>query len=328
MKKILKISFIVAIIATIATTSIFAEGYSETQETKQEIKVLVFGMFEVGENEGDFAGEFQHFYENYFVDSTSYDIDGLIEPLYVNKDGVAGTIAGMGKAQAASTLTAILSYPKFDFTNTYIVISGCSGIDPNVGTLGDVVIASSLVDYELGNSWSESDNPEDADDSRFIRSTSYDNSGYFVCNEDLVQWALDITKNIELVDSEDAASYRALYNQNESVKPSIYSGISVTGDSYWHGESSAYHAQKVCEAYDADGVYTVTQMEDNAFGVVAKNFNLADKLIVIRDAVNFDRPHEGQSVTESLNSSSGAFSIGMTNGFLVSKAIIDALIEE
>lgn len=322
MKKILKSLLFIAIIATISSASLFAEGYVE----KQNVKVLVFGMFEVGENEGDFAGEFQHFYENYFTDATAYDIDGLSEPLYLNSDGVAGTVAGMGKAQAASTLTAILSNPQFDFSNTYIVISGCSGIDPNEGTLGDVIIATSLVDYELGNSWAESDNPADAGNSRFIRSNSYDNSGYFVCNPDLVNWAIDITKDVKLSDSDRAISYRALYNQDETVKPSIHSGISVTGDNYWHGEVSAEHAQEVCKAYDAEGAYTVTQMEDNAFGVVAKNFGLGDNLIVVRDAVNFDRPHQGQTVVESLNASSGAFSIGMTNGFEVSKVIIDALL--
>lgn len=322
MRKVLKTLLFVAIIATVSTASLFAEGYVE----KQNVKVLVFGMFEVGNNEGDFAGEFQHFYENYFTDAQSYEIAGLNEPLYLNKDGVAGTIAGMGKAQAASTLTAILSYPQFDFSNTYIVISGCSGIDPNEGTLGDVVIASSLVDYELGNSWTESDDPVGSDGTRFIRSNSYDNSGYFICNTDLVEWATEISKDVKLIDSEDAANYRALYGQDSSIKPSIHVGVSVTGDSYWHGEASAKHAQDVCKAYDTKDKYTVTQMEDNAFGVVTKNYGLADRLIVVRDAVNFDRPHEGQTVVESLDASSGAFSIGMINGFAVSKTIIDALL--
>ncbi len=326
MKKLLKSLIIVAIIATVSSATLFAEGYAEEQNAIPEVKVLVFGMFEVGENEGDFAGEFQHYYEKYFTDANAYEIKGLNEPLYLNDDGVAGTIAGMGKAQSGSTLTAILSNPNFDFTNTYIVISGCSGINPNVGTLGDVVIATSLVDYELGNAWSESDNPSDAGPERFRRSNSYDNSGYFICNPELVDWACEVTKDIQLTDADGAIAYRALYNQDESVKPSIKKGISVTGDSYWHGQASAEHAQYVCAAYEAEGQYTVTQMEDNAFGVVARNYGLADNLIVIRDAVNFDRPHAGQSVTESLDSSSGAFMMGMTNGFLVGEAIIDALL--
>ena len=67
----------------------------------------------------------------------------------------------------------------------------------------------------------------------------------------------------------------------------------------------------------------VTQMEDNAFGVVAMNYGLLDRLLVCRDVVNYDQPSSSQTVRESLDASSGAFSIGMQNGFSVSKVVID-----
>jgi Purine nucleoside permease len=35
---------------------------------------------------------------------------------FVNKDGVAGTVTGMGKARSAATLMAILKDPRFDFS--------------------------------------------------------------------------------------------------------------------------------------------------------------------------------------------------------------------
>jgi purine nucleoside permease len=296
-------------------------------EEKQPIKVLVFGMFEVGENKGDFAGEFQHFYEAYFDGAESYELNTMPLTLYVNDEGVAGAIAGMGKAQAAATLTTILRDDRFDFSDTYILISGCSGMNPERGTLGDVVIADALVDYELGHAWKESDNPKDSE-SLFLRSSGYDRSGYIRLNSSLVDWAFDLVQDVPLSDAKAAKEYRKLYSAEEALEtPAVRRGVSVTGDSYWHGKASSEHADDVCDAYDA-GTYMVTQMEDNAFGVVAMNENKLDRLLVIRDVVNYDQPHPGQSVTESLDASSGAFSIGMENGFAVTNSIIEELLSD
>ncbi len=294
-------------------------------EEKQPIKVLVFGMFEVGENKGDFAGEFQHFYEAYFDGSDAYELNTMPLTLYVNEDGVAGAIAGMGKAQASATLTTILRDERFDFSETYILISGCSGMSPQRGTLGDVVIADALVDYELGHAWKESDNPEGSD-SLFLRSNGYDRPGYIKLNSSLVDWAFNLVQDVPLSDAEAAKEYRGNYSASEALEtPSVQRGVSVTGDSYWHGKASSAHADVVCDAYGA-GTYMVTQMEDNAFGVVAMNEGKLDRLLVIRDVVNYDQPYPGQSVTESLDASSGAFSIGMENGFAVTNAIIEELL--
>ncbi|MFA7130009.1 MAG: purine nucleoside permease, partial [Sphaerochaeta sp.] len=108
-------------------------------------------------------------------------------------------------------------------------------------------------------------------------------------------------------------------------KPAVRMGVSVTGDSYWHGSASSARADEVTAAYGA-GTYMVTQMEDNGFGVAAMNHGLLERLLVCRDVVNFDQPYPGQTVRESLDASSGAFSIGMKNGFAVASTVIDALV--
>lgn len=292
---------------------------------KQEIKVLILNMFEVGENKGDFAGEFQHFYEAYLDGAKSYQLSEMPLTLYVNEQGVAGAIAGMGKAQSASSLTTILSDSRFDFSNTYILVSGCSGMSPERGTLGDVVWADELVDFELGHGWLESDKSS-RDDGTFLRSNGYDRAGYIQLNKSLTQWAFDLTSDVALFDDSAAAAYRANYGPEEALeKPSVRMGVSITGDSYWHGGASSARADEITAAYGA-GTYMVTQMEDNAFGVVAMNYGLLDRLLVCRDVVNYDQPYPGQSVRESLDASSGAFSIGMKNGFAVSSVVIDEIV--
>ena len=121
------------------------------------VKVMILSMFEVGKNSGDFAGEFQHWYTEYFDKAASFDVKAAYSPIFINKDGVAGTITGMGKASSAATLMAILKDPRFDFSKTYFITSGCAGVSPEVGTLGDVFICDWVIDYDLGNDWKESD---------------------------------------------------------------------------------------------------------------------------------------------------------------------------
>lgn len=321
MKQSTKFALIMSVVFLVAVGSLVSQPVAE----QQEVKVLILGMFEVGENKGDFAGEFQHFYEAYLDGATEYQLNDMPLSLYVSDDGIAGAIAGMGKAQASATLTTILQDRRFDFSHTYIIISGCAGMSPERGTLGDVVWADELVDIELGHAWKESDNPHGSS-TNFLRSNGYDRPGYIQLNKALVDWAYELTKDTPLFDDPEAAAYRANYSRSEALeKPAVRRGVSVTGDSYWHGSGYSRHADDVTQAYGA-GTYMVTQMEDNAFGVVAMNEGKLDRLLVVRDVVNYDQPYPGQTVLESLDASSGAFAIGMKNGFTVARVVIDELV--
>lgn len=50
---------------------------------------------------------------------------------------------------AALTISAILSYPGFDLTKTYFLISGVAGINPSSGTLGAVTIPRYVIQIDL-----------------------------------------------------------------------------------------------------------------------------------------------------------------------------------
>ena len=133
---------------------------------------------------------------------------------------------------------------------------------------------------------------------------------------------------MELEDSSKAAFYRLLYKEDQArSRPSVQRGVSVTGDSYWHGRGSSRTADEVCSAYST-GPYMVTQMEDSAFAGVLKALGKLERMFIVRDVVNFDQPHPGQTVKESLSTSSGGFSIGMTNGFRVGSIIVDNIISD
>ncbi|MFA7225950.1 MAG: purine nucleoside permease, partial [Sphaerochaetaceae bacterium] len=77
MRKIVRM-VAVSVLLVLVLSPLAAQGVTE----KQEIKVLVLGMFEVGENKGDFAGEFQHFYEEYLDGAPAYTLNEMPLPLY------------------------------------------------------------------------------------------------------------------------------------------------------------------------------------------------------------------------------------------------------
>ena len=84
-----------------------------------QVKVFVAAMFEIGQNSGDRAGEFQHWYERYWKGATPITVPGALSPVYCNADGVCGAVLGMGKVNSSSSMQAILLNPNFDFSKAY-----------------------------------------------------------------------------------------------------------------------------------------------------------------------------------------------------------------
>ena len=63
---------------------------AEQPKSLVKVKVFVAAMFEIGKNTGDRAGEFQHWYERYWMDNAPIEIRGALNPVYCNPDGVCG----------------------------------------------------------------------------------------------------------------------------------------------------------------------------------------------------------------------------------------------
>jgi len=292
-----------------------------------QIKVMHLSMFEIGANTGDFPGEFQFYYDEFFKDgATAYNVKGAPNPFFVNAKGVAGTVTGMGKARSGATLMAILLDPRFDFSKTYFITTGCSGVAPDTGTIGDVFICDWVVDFDLGHAWRAADDPGS---SKLYRlGAGYADNGSIKLNKELADWAYGIVKDIKLEDSDEAINYRKNYPQAiANEKPKVRGGFtSVTGDNYWHGATASLEAKAKCNEYGASP-YGVTQMEDNAFAVVLRSLGYLDRYIIVRDTVNFDQPYPGQSVVQSLDASSGAFYIGRVNNHRVGSALIHELLK-
>jgi hypothetical protein len=81
-----------------------------------KVQVFIGSMFEIGQNTGDRAGEFQHRYERYFSQSKPVAVKGAPNPVYCNDDGVCGSIPGMGKVASSASVQAIILNPQFDLS--------------------------------------------------------------------------------------------------------------------------------------------------------------------------------------------------------------------
>ena len=124
-----------------------------TNDDKIHVKVLILPKFEVGEMSGDFPGEAQYYYEEYVEGGDVYDLENGTEgtKIYV-KDDIALCLVGEGKVNSTLNTTALLSDERFDFSDAYILSTGCAGSAYEYGVMGDVYVISSAVDFDLGHS--------------------------------------------------------------------------------------------------------------------------------------------------------------------------------
>ncbi|NDV19960.1 purine nucleoside permease [Pseudodesulfovibrio sp. JC047] len=293
-----------------------------------KIKVFVGAQFEIGKLSGDKAGEFQHWYEGYLKDSTEYTVVGAERPVWVNKDGVAGSVLGMGKVRSSSSMTAILANPQFDFSDTYFIITGCGGTPPSVGTVASVFWADYLVDYDLGHRWGAGEVPEGQP--LFSLRKGYEAVRTITINPELVKRAFELTKDTPLKDSEMSQKYRQKYPQKTAQRtPFVGVGTHVASDTFFHGPTLSKEAQYVCDVNNA-GTYIITEMEGVAVGYVIKKFGHGDRVLSLRTAVNFDQGNPNETTLEHLDPAPGnypgGFSTGIRNTYDVGSVFVNEVV--
>ena len=304
------------------------------------IKALILPKFESGEMAGDFPGEAQYYYEGYCEGGESYDIVGCPNPLYV-KDGVALCVTGMGKVNSAMTLQAILMDDRFDFSNAYIISTGCAGSAVEYGVMGDVFVITATVDFDLGH---HADPRElaDANGTTWYHDASYDSASYKILNQELCDKVYNLVKDVKIETTEKTRAFMAAAFDNAewaTRDPMVLRGTTVTGDNYWKGEHDHMNALLMNETYGCPDPYALTEMEDNALAVVLDRLGMLDRYIIIRDSVNTDAFMNGASpeslwdpnFVDSLASdesveSADIFATAMENNFKVGKVVIDAII--
>lgn len=324
----MKYRLFVAMFLIIALLSGHSLALSQSQSEPISVKVFIGSMFEIGENTGDKAGEFQFWFERYFTDSTPIYVKGAASPVFCNHQGICGSVLGMGKVASSSSMQAIILNKQFDMEKSYFLITGVAGTPPSKGTIGDVSWGSWLVDYDLGHRWHPSEGELGAP--TFTPRKGYESIRRYQLNPHLLNWAVDLSRGVKLRDSDSAMQYRLRYPQAEARrKPAVSVGTHMTGDTFFHGPGLSAEAQYIAHLYGADD-YVITEMEAAAIAQVLDRTSGTQRMMSLRGAVNFDQGHPSERTLDHLDpapgETAGGFEETLINISLVGSNVVDHIV--
>ena len=337
MKKLIAVLLLVLVMVS----AVYAPALAEA-EAPIEIKALILPKFEAGEMSGDFPGEAQYYYEAYCEGGDAYDIVGGFEgnKLYV-KDGVALYVTGMGKVNTSMSLFAILADSRFDFSNAYIISTGCAGSAVEYGVMGDVFVITAAIDFDLGHH-ADARDLADQTATTWYHDESYDSSSCKILNADLMDRVYDLVKDVKIETTEKTRNFMSVtFDGAEwAVRdPQVLRGTTVSGDNYWKGMHDHENALLMTETYQCPDPFALTEMEDAALAVVADRMGMLDRFIIIRDSVNTDVFMNGASpeslwdpnfedslASEDSVESADIFATAMENNFKVGSVVVDAIL--
>ena len=315
--------------------------FSQTKEQRLPVKVLILPKFEVDEMAGDFPGEAQCFYEEYLSGGDVYEIAGSAgENKLYYKEGVAMFVLGQGKINAAVNTAAVLSDGRFDFSGAYLLCVGCGGAAEGYGIFGDVFVISAAVDCDLGY-WTDSGELGDQTGATWFHDESYDDIAVARLDQSLTDRVFELVKDLQPETTENTVRFLQKQYPGEEWAdraPQVMRGTSLTSDRYWKGAYGHRNALLIAETYDCEDPFAITEMEDVAVARAAESFGMADRLMILRVAVNMDvfpsdvTPEMLWGADDSIASENSLesvdiFATAMRNCFAAGKVLIDAILE-
>jgi purine nucleoside permease len=234
-----------------------------------------------------------------------------------NAESVCQMTTGMGHANAAASVMALLYSGLFDLHRSYFLIAGTAGIDPARGTIGSAAWARYAVDVGIAHEIDARDIPRGWADGYFGILT--DEPGkkpkleyrteVFRLDEALLQKALALSHNVALEDSDDVRAYRAHYQHAPADQPpQVTQCDTVSGDTWWSGQRLGEHARRwTALLTEGEGIYCTSQQEDNAtLNALTRGAHsgLIDirRVAVLRSGSDFDRPYAHQTTIDALRS--------------------------
>jgi purine nucleoside permease len=292
------------------------------------VKVVVIAMFERGEDTGDVPGEYQLWVEREHLDQI-IPMPAGYHHVRLNKDGVLGMLTGVGTAKAAASVMALGLDPRFDLSKAYWLVAGIGGGDPADVSLGSAVWADHIIDGDLAYEIDAREIPKDWS-TGFVplrKATPYEQpvkreleGEIYTLNPDLVGWALRLTKDMRLADSDAMSRARSRYTgfPNALKPPFVTRGDTMSSSTFWHGERLNEWANEWTRYFTGGkGNYMIAAMEDT--GTLQSLTLLAHagradlrRVLVLRTVSNFDRQPPGTSAAENLKSMvSGSYSAYM-----------------
>ncbi|MCF2948986.1 cupin domain-containing protein [Paraglaciecola aquimarina] len=318
-----------------------------------EIKVVLVTMFEIGEDQGDKPGEFQLWKAGQKLD-TCLPFDTSFHDICLNQEtGVLGIVTGMGISRATAAIMALGLDPRFDLTQAYWLVAGIAGVDPADASIGSAAWATYLVDGDLAHEIDAREIPKEWNSGYFPLFANHPvklgetaktgelskNGEVFKLNEDLVNWAYNLTKDTPLNDYPAMQTLRNQYTQqpNAQKPPFVLKGDQMSASTFWHGDMLNQWANDWTYYWtQGKGNFVMSGMEDSgAFQAMTylHNAKKADKnrFLVLRTASNYATPPADMTAAQNLANESGEEGfVGMRSAlesaYLVGSKVVDTIV--
>lgn len=309
------------------------------------VKMVIVTMFEIGEDEGDAAGEFQLWKERQKL-TKRFPFPNSFHDIYMNEEtGVMAIVTGIGTAKSTAATMALGMDPRFDLSKAYWLVAGISGIDPQDASIGSAVWAEYLVDGDLAHEIDAREMPDDWETGYFPLFTKkpYDPNRaeplgeVHRLNPSLSEWAYQLTKDIELPDYPSIMQARSLYldHPNARVKPFVLKGDQLAGMTFWHGEMMNTWANKWVDYWTlGKGKFVTSAMEDTGtYQSLAylTNVGKADvnRMMVLRTGSNFTMQSPDKTAAESLLQESEGYAgleASLESAYIVGSRVVEEIL--
>lgn len=310
------------------------------------IKVVVVAMFELGDDTGDRAGEFQLWVERQRLTRVLPFPQGYRD-LRLSEEGVLGVVTGVSTVRAAATIMALGLDPRFDLSRAYWVVAGIAGIDAADASLGSVAWAEWVVDGDLKHQIDAREIPSDWPTGLvpLRKSTPYeeprergDAALVFRLDPQLTEWAFQLTRQVPLAESAEMRAERALYPSGVvSRPPLVLKGDNLSSSTFWIGARLTEWANAWVRYHTGgEGEFVTSAMEDS--GTLQSLTWLAragkvdvGRVLVLRAGSDHDLPPPGRTAAEALARTKigqyAAFGPAIENAYRVGSVVVEALVK-
>lgn len=279
--------------------------------TRIAVPMVIVANFENGKDEGDKPGEYQLWVEREHLDQQITDVRGAARGVRRNDKGLYGVLL--------RDLDAFVLDPRFDFSKTYWLFTGISGVDPNVASVGSAAWARWVVNGDELREFDDREIPADwpyglfaigamkpnslpTDANSFGEAESPEDLGMaYRTNPALTQWAFEMTRKIKIPDSPALAQARKAWKgfPNAQKPPFVLLGETLGARRYWHGPARTQWAEDWVKLWThGQGQFVMTNMESQDAARLIKAFGqmgLVDpqRVLVLRTASNPSMPPPG-----------------------------------
>ncbi|GAA6032916.1 hypothetical protein JCM8097_000047 [Rhodosporidiobolus ruineniae] len=252
---------------------------------------------------------------------------------------------GEAEINAATTIMALTLNSQFDLRETYFLIAGIAGIEPSQGTLGTAAWARFSVQsglaYEVDSrqmpgNWSTGYYALGTDAPGQLPATAdLYGSEVFELNTNLLDIALNLTKDVQLNDSSVAIEYRKKFDYAPANQPpTVIQGDALCSDAYFFGtllsETWANYTKLMTRG---EGTFAMTAQEDNATleaMIRAHKAGLVDysRILLLRTASDFDQaPKATDDAYTAFVAEQGGFEPAIQNLVLAGKPVVDDIVK-